>query len=74
MDNDEFVLGLRGLSGALGDLLSEAEGCRYMYHDKKVFKLLSKAYLAVELATLIKVRGDEEDACGEEVTPWPHTL
>ena len=68
MDNDEFVLGLRGLSGALGDLLAEAEENNYMYHDNKVFKLLSKAYLAVELATLIKVRGDEEN----EVTECSH--
>lgn len=69
MENEEFVLLMRDTSTHLADLLVEAEANNFLYHDKKVFKLLSKAYLAVELATLIKVKGDEEDACWEEVTP-----
>jgi len=58
MESEEFLLGLKEVSMALTDLLVEAEENNYMHHDRKVFKLLSKAFLAVELAYAIKARGE----------------
>jgi hypothetical protein len=63
MGNEEFVLLMQDTSTHLADLLVEAEANNFMYHDKKVFRLLSRAYLAVELATLIKIKGDAANDC-----------
>jgi hypothetical protein len=62
MEQDEFIFGLHEVSEQLSDLLVEAEENKYIFHDAKVFKLLSKAYLAIELAIGIKVKGDAKQA------------
>ena len=58
MEKDEFLIGLTEVSSVLTDLLVTAEENNYMHDDKKVFKLLSKAFLAVQLAYAIQYRRD----------------
>ena len=57
-EKDEFLIGLTEVSSVLTDLLVTAEENNYMHDDKKVFKLLSKAFLAVQLAYAIQYRRD----------------